>query len=146
MEGICLLISRVLDPDAPDQKALGVDPIRGAGQQGAVVLALDDLQVLHVVWLDNVNRVDLIADLPVQDRDRKAVAKLDLVQVGKQGRAWQAAVANQDGMGRLAANRQARALQVANPVPQHGLGSTMVDRQMDPDLWNVDIGHHVSRW
>lgn len=62
MEGILGLLCRILDPDPPDQKALGVDPVRRAGQQGAIVLAFDNFQIFGAVRFYVMNRVNLLSD------------------------------------------------------------------------------------
>lgn len=43
-----------------NQQAVGVDHVRSAGHQGAEVLALDDLELVDLGWLDNLNLVHLV--------------------------------------------------------------------------------------
>lgn len=66
-----------------DQQAVGVDHVRGAGHQGAEILALDDLELVNLGRLDNLDLIHLIGQGLAQIVDVEDVTLFQPGQVGK---------------------------------------------------------------
>ena len=123
---------------------MGVDAVGGAGHQGDVILAVHHLEVVGLGGQYNGDLVHLISQHPVQHRDGEGVAHFQLVQIGEQLGAGQAAVSRNDRVGAAAAHRQAGALQVACGNLQHAIAGAVVDGQLHTDLFNGDVAHNAG--
>ena len=97
----------VIRPVSPDQKAVGIDAVGGAGDQDAVVLSWLDGQRAQLVGLDDQDLVHFVGQHLVQHPEQKDIPLLQLVQIGKQLGAGQAPVAGDDAVGALPAHGQA---------------------------------------
>ena len=139
-----LELVRRFDAASPHQKAVGVDAVGGAGHQGDVILAVHHLEVVRLGGQYNGDLVHLVGEHAVQDRDGEGVAYFQLVQIGEQLGAGQAAVGRNDRVGALAAHRQAGALQVTCRHLQHAIAGAVVDGQLHTDLFNGDVAHNAG--
>ena len=65
---------RGLDPLSADQEAMGIDAVRGTGDEGAVILPLLNHQIPHLVREDDVNLIHLIAKGIVKNLQQKMIS------------------------------------------------------------------------
>ena len=137
-------VVHVLDPVAANQKAVGVDAVRRAGDQRTQVLALLDQQRLGVLRLDDQDLVDLIGEGLVKHADHEDVACDELVEVGKQLCRGQAAVTRDDTVAALAAYGQARPFEVADGDLKDVLLGAVVYGERDLDVRDLDIAHYAG--
>jgi len=138
-----LVLIRGLYAAAAHQQAVGVDAVGGTGHQGDVILAFGDLQLIGLGGQHDGDFVHLVGEHPVQHGDGKGIAHLQLVEVGKQLSAGQAAVRRDDRVGRSAAHRQAGAFQMTCRHLQHAVVGAVVDGQLHADLFNGDVAHNA---
>ena len=129
---------------AAHQQAVGVDAVGGAGDEGEVVLLRVDLELGHLGGEHDADLVDLVGDRAVEDGDSPVVAGGQLVKVGKEPGAWQAAVAGDGAVGPDAADGEARPREMADGDLQHGLVGAVVDGQGDVDFRDVDVAHDAG--
>ncbi len=129
---------------AAHEQPVRVDAVGRAGEQGAQVLALHDLQGRHVLRLHDEDLVHLVGEGAREHGDGEGVAHLHLVQVGEEPRGGKPAVRGEHGVGGGAAHRQAAPLEVAHAGGQDGVGRAVVDRQVHAQLLDGDVAHDVG--
>ena len=138
-----LLAFSGLDPLTAHQKAVRVDAVGGAGHQGDIIHPLCGEQLVGLGRQHNGDLIDLIGQHPIQHRDGKAVAHLQLVQIGEQLCTGQAAVRRYDRMRSGTAHGQAAAFQMACCHLQHALIGAVVYGQLNADFGDRDIPHNA---
>ena len=123
---------------------MGIDAVGRTGDKGAEVLPFCDLEDLHLVGIDDDDLVDLIGQGLVEDAHEEDVAQLDLIEVGEELGAGQAAMARQNAMAGRAADGKRRALDMADGDLQYGGVDAVVDRQRHLDVGDLDIAHDAA--
>ncbi len=126
----------------PHEQTLGVHAVGRARHECDEVLALHGLQRLGLVGVHHEDLVHLVGKRAVEHVQIEMVALLELVEVGEEARARQAAMRRKHAVGGLAADGQGRALQMPHAAGQRLLGGAVVDGQRLADLGNLDIAHH----
>ena len=96
-----------------DQQAVRVDAIRGAGNQGDVVLARDLVQAIGLCRQHDLDLVHNVLETVAGDLDVEGIAFLGGVEVVEHRGVRQASVAGDDGVRALAADGKVGAIQVA---------------------------------
>lgn len=120
---------------------MGVDPERGAGDEGQEVLAGLHEEALRVLRLDNERLAHAVGDHLAVDLDGEGVADVDAVEVGEELGRGEAAVSGEHRVGGGAADRQGGALQVADAALEDGVARAVEDRQVHVDGGDPDPGH-----
>ena len=128
---------------AGDEQALRVHAVWGAGEQGHLVLAGRDLEVVEMVGIHHFDAGDLVGEGFADHFDVEEVADLALAQaefvehhpVGETG------VRGDDGVRVLAAHGQGGAVHVARAVRERGLAGAVAYGQVDAEPWIGDGGH-----
>ena len=137
-------IARDRRPDAGNEQSVRVHAIRGAGHQRDPVLALHDFQPRGVVGFNDLDPVDPVAQRLAHHVDVEVIADLHLIESGEHHGFHQASMPGDHRVGRLAADRQARPVQVPRARGQRRLRGAVVDRQVHRDLRDTNRSHHAA--
>ena len=126
---------------------MGVDAVGRAGEQGYIIFSRYNLksalQRLHIILIHHIkNLVHLIGQRLIQYMNIKFISPHHLVDIGKQTGAGQSSVGRQNAVGILPADRQLRAVHMANTGLQHILRRTMVNGKLYINSGNRQISHH----
>ena len=124
---------------------MGVDPERGAGDQGQQVAALLRVQGLLLLGRHHLRLTHLVDQHLSHHLDGEGVAGAHPVQIGEHGGLGEAAMGGDDGVGGLTTHREGRALQVPGAAEQRQVGGAVVDGKIDIDARDPDPGHDLRR-
>lgn len=124
---------------------MGIDPVRGTSDKGAVVLAFFNRKSVHLLWEDGVNVVNDIMERFAQDGNEKLISYLQLIQMGEQFRRGKPPVTGEDRMGAWAADGERRALKVSNSYLQDGGVNAVIDGKFYINLWNLECQRKPCR-
>ena len=91
----------ILDAVTSHQQPMGIYAIWRAGDEGAVILAFDNLQSGGLLRLDDQYLIDLIGQHLIENPEHEYRAFLQLIEVGEQLCAGQTAMTGQNAMGAL---------------------------------------------
>ncbi|CAB0845354.1 hypothetical protein FRC0393_00257 [Corynebacterium diphtheriae] len=142
-----------------DDQPVGVDAIGGAGDERDQVLIRRAAQQAGRIRGDDLNVPDLVLQLLARRGDVDRVALLDLVEVVPQGGVLQAGMSRKCGESALwwggwdsailaelagCANRQVRAVKVADPAGQNAVGGAVEDRQVGLDGGQYNAAHGLG--
>ena len=123
---------------------MGVDAVGRARHQRAQVAPGDDLQRGHILRLDDEDLVDLVGQYLVEHADGERIALDQLVEIRKQLRARQPAVAGEHAVAAFAADGQAGPADVPGGDLEHVVVRAVVDGQGDIDGRDLDIAHDAG--
>ena len=133
-----------IDLMTSDQKALGVDAVRGTGQKGAVIFSRFNANQADIVWFHDADLIHLVGNRPVQNGKVEGIADLHAVKVSKQHSRGKSTVGGNHAMGTFAAHWQAAAFHMTHSDCQHIVTGAVIDRQFLADLRHGQITHHTG--
>ena len=99
---------------AANQQPVGIDTIGSAGDEGAIIPALFDIEVLKLVWKDCTDLIDLIGEGFVKYAYHKSIAVVKQIEVAEELCTGQSAVSGEDAVGRFTADREGTALDMTD--------------------------------
>ena len=129
---------------AADKQPVGVDAVRRAGEQRHIIAVPGGQQAVHPVGLHNGDVIDGVSQPLAENIQTEFVPDLEPVEVRKQQRARQSAVARQHAVGPRTADGQTRSREVSHALLEHVLARAVVDRQADGDFRDLQIAHHAA--
>ena len=127
-----------------DQHAVAVDAVGRAGDECAEILSLFNFQVVQGFREHDPDLVDLVGVGLVQDGEREGITLCHLAQIRKKLCAGKTAVAGKRTVAPRASDRKTRLFQVSDGDLQDLLVRTVIQREFDVDLRNVDISHDAG--
>ena len=141
-EYACFLNSfAVLHTHSTHKQAVGIDTVGSAGQESAVVLALDGLQVACLRGEHHLDLIHLIGEDTVENGYPEPVANLQFIEVGEQLGAGQTSVTREDTVSRITAHRESSSGEMTDADLQDFLSDTVVNGELGVELVDVDIAH-----
>ena len=129
-------------PRAPHQKAVGVDPVRGTGDQCAEVPLRVGPQGIGLEGEDGFDLIHRIRDGLITDGDGKGIAGAQFVQVGEEFGPGQSCVSHQHRMVPCAADGEGALGQVTHAFLQRHRTRAVVDGQFQIQCGDRQIAHH----
>ena len=99
------LLRQGVRSDTADEKPMGIDAVRSAGKQGAVVSAFDDLQIRGVGGLNDLDEIHLIGQHLIQHDNLEGIVFFHPVQIGKQLGTGQTSMGREDTVSIFATHR-----------------------------------------
>ena len=124
-----------------DQQPMAIHRNGNTGHKGHIVLSVYNGQVVGVRRQHLLDLIHGVGEGFVVDVEIEHISVFQLWKVGEQPCIAHAAVSCQHAMGAFAANGQGCFGQMSNAFTEHTGGYTVVDRQQDIDLWNLDVAH-----
>lgn len=129
---------------AAHEKAVGVDAVGGAGDQGDQVFTKLRAEGFHLVWGHHFDLVYLIFQFVAGCLDEEEVVFFYILEVVKQCGVWQAGVSGEDGVRSLAADGEIGAEEVTNTALEVVFLGAVINRQVRFRARNDQSAHRIG--
>lgn len=129
---------------AANEQPVGIDAVGRAGHECTEILSRLDLERGNVVRLNDQNAVYLIGQHLVEHADHERIALDELVEVGEELRAGQAAMAGEHAVGAFSAGRERGPVEMADGDLEDRIVRPVVDRKRELDGRDLDVAHDAG--